>query len=61
MPLKTEQIRNILFLGHRGSGKTSLVEALVAKAKKSKKGSVEGKNTISDFRPEEKINLLPQT
>lgn len=57
MPLKTEQIRNILFLGHRGSGKTSLVEALVAKAKKSKKGSVEGKNTISDFRPEEKDKL----
>ncbi len=54
MPLETQNIRNILFLGHRGSGKTSLIEALAAKATGNKKGTVENKNTISDYTLEEK-------
>ena len=38
----TDKIRNVSFLGHRGSGKTSLVEALLfAGNVTSKMGSIE--------------------
>ncbi|MBO6280800.1 MAG: elongation factor G [Bacilli bacterium] len=52
--MKTENIRNVVILGHKGSGKTSLVESLAFTSKLiSQKGSVEAKNTISDYTPEE--------
>ncbi len=55
---KASQIRNIAILGHQGSGKTTLSESLYAvSAKKDAKGSVEKKNTISDFLPEEQKRL----
>ena len=45
-------IRNVAILGHQGSGKTTLVEsmAFVAKAIPAK-GSVERKDTLSDYSP----------
>ncbi len=50
----TDKIRNVSFLGHRGSGKTSLVEALLFAANvTSKMGSIEKGNTISDYDDEE--------
>ena len=50
----TDKIRNVSFLGHRGSGKTSLVEALLYAANvTSKMGSIEKGNTISDYDDEE--------
>lgn len=50
----TKNIRNIAFLGHAGAGKTSLIEALlVAAGALGKAGSVENKDTICDFEPEE--------
>ncbi|MFA5687228.1 MAG: elongation factor G [Bacilli bacterium] len=55
--METKNIRNILFLGHQGSGKTSLVESLASIILKSPKGSVEHKNTISDYTDEEKARL----
>lgn len=43
-------IRNVAILGHQGSGKTSLVESMAFLTKLiSEKGSVEKKNTISDY------------
>lgn len=51
----TNQIRNIAILGHLGSGKTSIAEALLfSSGAISSRGSVEAKNTVSDFMDEEK-------
>ena len=41
--------RNVVVLGHQGSGKTSLIEALLFEQKViSKKGTVEEGTTVSD-------------
>lgn len=45
------KIRNVVVLGHQSSGKTSLVEALYAAATSNPKGTIEKKNTISDYLP----------
>lgn len=53
-----EQIRNIIVLGHQSSGKTSLVEALYQIASNfPEKGSIEKKNTLSDYLVEETKRL----
>ena len=58
MIYKSENIRDVLILGHQGSGKTSLVEALAYAANMTKqKGEVEKKNTISDYLVEEQLRL----
>ena len=51
------KIRNIAVLGHLGSGKTSLVEALYSITNNKPKGSVEKGNTVSDYLPEEHARL----
>lgn len=52
--METKDIRNVVILGHQGSGKTSLVESIAFTAKAiPAKGEVEKKNTISDYTPEE--------
>lgn len=49
------KIRNVAVLGHSYSGKTSLVESIALRAGAiSAKGSIEKKNTISDFMDDEK-------
>ncbi len=50
----TESIRNITFIGHQGSGKTSLSEiALFTSNEINRIGSISEGNTISDYTPNE--------
>lgn len=50
-----DKIRNIAVVGHQGCGKTTLMEAVAyVGGLIQKKGSVEEKNTISDFLDDEK-------
>jgi elongation factor G len=52
---RTENIRNITLVGHTGSGKTSLVEALLAKSGKiGEAGTIERGSTTTDHDPLEK-------
>ncbi|MBN1301067.1 MAG: elongation factor G [Melioribacteraceae bacterium] len=49
-----ESIRNIAFIGHGGSGKTSISEVLLYKAGETNRiGKIEEGNTISDFNKNE--------
>ncbi|MBL8990868.1 MAG: elongation factor G [Phycisphaerae bacterium] len=55
--VKTADIRNVVITGHGLSGKTTLIERLLAHAKViPKMGSVQEKNTVCDYEPEEKTH-----
>src|SRR5215218_2992993 len=48
------KIRNVAVIGHRGTGKTSLVEALLFQAEATNRlGAVEAATTVSDWEEEE--------
>ncbi len=52
---KTNEIKNIALLGSKGSGKTTLAEAMLYECGVIKRrGTIEGKNTVSDSFPVEK-------
>jgi elongation factor G len=52
---KTNEIKNIAILGNAGSGKTTLAEAMLFECGLIKRrGTVDGKNTVSDYFPVEK-------
>lgn len=52
---KTKHLRNVGIIGHSGSGKTSLAEALLYCTRTTDRlGKIEDGTTISDFDPEEK-------
>jgi len=51
---KTQDIRNVVFLGHGGAGKTTLAEAMAfATGAISRQGNIADGNTLSDFDKEE--------
>lgn len=51
----TEDIRNIVLVGHADSGKTTLIEAMLNRSGAiSGEGSIERGSTVSDFDPQEK-------
>ena len=51
---QTKEIKNIALIGSAGSGKTTLAEAMLFEAGIIKRrGTVEGKNTVSDYFPVE--------
>ena len=50
MSIATKDIRNVVFLGHSGSGKTTFIETMLFESGIiPRRGSVEAHNTISDF------------
>ena len=49
---QTNEIRNIALIGGAKSGKTTLAEAMLFEGGViSRRGTVEDKNTVSDYRP----------
>src|SRR4029450_2530101 len=58
-PPSAQRIRNVVIVGHRGSGKTSLNEALLYQAGAvNRLGSVADGTTVSDSAPDEKARQM---
>ncbi|MBK8880924.1 MAG: elongation factor G [Bacteroidales bacterium] len=54
---QADQIKSIALLGNSGSGKTTLAEAMLFNGGIiERRGTIEGKNTVSDYRPIEHEN-----
>lgn len=54
---QTDQIKSIALIGNSGSGKTSLAEAMLFLGGViERRGTIGGKNTVSDYRPIEQEN-----
>ena len=54
MPIEAGKIRNVAVVGHRGTGKTSLVEAMLFQAGKTNRlGTVDAGNTVADWDEDE--------
>lgn len=52
---ESNKVRNVAILGHTGSGKTTLAETMIFESGTSRKrGSIESKNSLSDYHDIEK-------
>ncbi|MBN1405089.1 MAG: elongation factor G [Candidatus Omnitrophica bacterium] len=52
--MDTKDIRNIVFLGHSGAGKTSLIDSMLfAAGANSRRGSVDEGTSMCDYQPDE--------
>ena len=54
---QTDQLKSIALMGNSGSGKTTLAEAMLFNGGViERRGTIDGKNTVSDYRPIEHEN-----
>jgi elongation factor G len=59
MPIEAGKIRNVAVVGHRGTGKTSLTEALLFQAGKTNRlGTIDAGNTVSDWDEDEQRRAM---
>jgi elongation factor G len=59
MPIEAGKIRNVAVVGHRGTGKTSLAEAMLFQAGKTNRlGSIDAGNTVSDYEEDEQRRAM---
>jgi elongation factor G len=59
MPAEPGKIRNVAVVGHRGTGKTSLVEAMLFQAGATNRlGTIDQGTTISDFEEDEQRRAM---
>src|SRR5664279_4699269 len=57
--LPADRIRNVVLVGHRGAGKTSLHEAMLFEAgATARMGSVPDRSTVSDSDPDEQARRM---
>jgi elongation factor G len=59
MPIEAGKIRNVAVVGHRGTGKTSLVEAMLFQAGKTNRlGTTDAGTTVSDWDEDEQRRAM---
>src|SRR5947199_10317080 len=57
--LEPGKIRNVAVVGHRGTGKTSLVEAMLFQAGKTNRlGTIDAGSTVSDWDDDEHVRQM---
>src|SRR5207249_3457027 len=59
MPIEAGKIHDVAVVGHRGTGKTSLVEAMLFQAGKTNRlGTIDAGSTVSDWDDEERARQM---